>query len=62
MYKLIDRIRSLTARGYTIVDTDTPTTPHMMDGVTVNRKRHAKYFSLCLDVLPPRLALHDCTR
>lgn len=33
-----------------------------MDEAKINRQRHAKYFLMCLDLLPPRLASHDSTR
>lgn len=58
MYKLIDWIRLLTFSGYTVEDAQT----QIMESGTVNRKRHAKYFLLCLELLPPRLASHDSTR
>lgn len=58
MYKLIEWIRLLTSPGYSVVDDPT----QIMEGSAVNRKRHAKYFLLCLELLPPRLASHDSTR
>lgn len=59
MYKLIEWIRLLTFPGYTVVNESTQI---IMENVNVNRKRHAKYFLLCLELLPPRLASHDSTR
>lgn len=55
MYKLIEWIRLLTSPGYTL-ETE------QMDGAQINRKRHAKYFLMGLNLLPPRMASHDSTR
>lgn len=64
MYKLIEWIRLLTqsADAYSINSDLASVYSEDTMQMAVNRKRHAKYFQRCLDVLPPRLASHDSTR
>lgn len=64
MYKLIEWIRLLTIStdAYSVnSDLSSINIDETMQ-MAVHRKRHAKYFERCLNVLPCRLASHDSTR
>lgn len=59
MYRLIEWIRVL---ALTPTELNNNSEMSSDNEAIVHRKRHAKYFQRCLDVLPPRLASHDSTR
>lgn len=66
MYKLIEWISMLTMSTEQYPVNESEMASNVFQDISappmVNRKRHAKYFQRCLDVLPPRLASHDSTR
>lgn len=66
MYKLIEWIRLLTmSTDQYLTNANEMSSNVFYDNTvqsTVNKKRHAKYLQLCLDVLPPRVSAHDSTR